>query len=335
MTDQADEKGVDRTSNTSLRPALYVASLVLIAVGTYVFKLSTQGIFSCPADGYGEGWFLSYCNSTAYGDFDHGAFWYPLEPDAVASAHAAEVLLIGSSRMQFGFSTQRTRDWFANRKLSYYLLGFTHTENTLFLGPLVDRIAPTAKALIINADGFFQNRITSPTATLFAGGDAPARYGAKKNWQGPHRFLCGFFSSLCGDNYVIFRDISNGQWRRFGTYEQATASGVGEGKPIPEETWEENLDLAEEFLDRLQVSRECTLLTIVPSPQTPVEEAQWMSERLGIDLILPNIADLRTFDSSHLDNVSAERWSTAFFELASARLEKCAGANIRLVDSDQ
>ncbi len=314
---------------------VYALALVLIAVATYAFKLHTRGIFACPADGYGDRWYLAYCNSTAYGDFDHGAFWYDLVPAATASVRDAEVLLLGSSRMQFGFSTDVTRSWFDEREASFYLLGFTHTENTIFTAPLLDRIGPTPRALVINVDGFFQQRTTSPAATIFAGGDAPTRYDAKKNWQPAHRRLCGLFDGLCGSTYVIFRHQDTGIWRRFGSDPRAQVGATRVVEAQNRDAWGENLALAREFLDQIAVERHCIVLTVVPSMYTPMDEATWLAGELELPLVAPQVSDLTTFDTSHLDGPSAERWSAAFFADASRYLDGCLGPRASLSAADR
>ena len=62
----------------SVRPVLYIIILVLSICSAYAYKLRTDGIFSCPADGYPSDRYLAYCNTVSYGDYDHGAFWFGL-----------------------------------------------------------------------------------------------------------------------------------------------------------------------------------------------------------------------------------------------------------------
>jgi hypothetical protein len=50
---------------------------------------------------------------------------------------------------------------------------------------------------------------------------------------------------------------------------------------------------------------------------------------VGRDFIAPSLDGLLTFDGSHLDEPSAERWSAAFFEEAGPRIAKCLAARPR------
>src|SRR5512147_1442577 len=102
------------------RPTLYIVILVCSLLGGLAYKLRGEGIFACPASGYGPDYYLAHCETTGYADYDHGAFWYGLESRARQSAAAADVLFLGSSRMQFAFSTDETRSWFSQFSIPYY-----------------------------------------------------------------------------------------------------------------------------------------------------------------------------------------------------------------------
>src|SRR5215813_13079420 len=63
-------------------PASFALLVVLSFGGTFVYKLRVEGIFACPANGYDSNAYLSDCNVRTYGVYDHGAFWFGLEPRA-------------------------------------------------------------------------------------------------------------------------------------------------------------------------------------------------------------------------------------------------------------
>src|SRR5262245_60014578 len=78
-------------------PAVYVAVLLLVVAPAFGTKLRLRGVFACPAS-YGNAAYLSDCNATNYGDYDHGAFWFSLEPEARRAASNARVIVLGNSR---------------------------------------------------------------------------------------------------------------------------------------------------------------------------------------------------------------------------------------------
>jgi len=80
-----------------------------------------------------------------------------------------------------------------------------------------------------------------------------------------------------------------------------------------------------EFLAPLPIAQECVVLTMVPSVSTRYAEAAAIAERLHLPLVAPRLEGLRTFDGSHLDSASAERWSRAFYEQAGPLIERCLG----------
>lgn len=306
----------------ALRPVLYLLLIAAVPVATYAFKLRTQGIFACTAEGYRADRYLGYCDASAYGDYDHGAVWFGLKPAVTQGAAAADVLFLGSSRMEFALSTVATDTWFSSRGLRHYLLGFTHTENATFVAPLLERIKPHARVYVINVDRFFSGEETGPGSEILHQTDIAAHYQEKGFWQPWHRRICTKFKSLCGSKFAYFRSEKAGHWvvRGVGKVKHAA---VDDGPPVDSDKWDANAARAEQFISKLPVQRDCVLLTIVPYPATRSAEAHAIASRVGLDLITPPYDDLRTYDGSHLDGPSALRWSTAFFELAGPRIERC------------
>jgi len=306
------------------RPGLaaYVALLVVAALLALGYKLRTNSILACAASGYSSDDFLGYCNVTGYGDYDHGAFWYGLEPQATAHAAAADAVFLGSSRMQFGFSSPATADWFRARQLRHYLFGFSHTETVRFMAPLLERTPLKARAYVINVDRFFDARLSPPFETLQAASDGPARYVERRRWQAVHQALCGRWPALCGQDLAFFRSRSDGAWHATGT-ERLERGGVADHPQESPAQWAGFIDLARRFVARLPVDRSCVVLTLVPNGATRRAEATAIAQALGLELVAPTPAGLSTFDGSHLDAASAQRWSEAFFAAAGPRLEAC------------
>ena len=100
-----------RAAKTLLRSdstTWYALIIVAAILGAYIFSMRVQGIFSCPGNAYGSDFYLAYCGAKHFGDYDHGAFWFGLEPKVQENARNSEVLFLGSSRLQFGFSSEAT-----------------------------------------------------------------------------------------------------------------------------------------------------------------------------------------------------------------------------------
>src|SRR5882762_4419996 len=101
--------------------ALFAATICVVVLGTY-------NLGNCNRSGFGADRFLSYCETNTFGNYDHGASYYDLEPEAVENLKKADVLLLGNSRSQFVFSSEATGDFFVKRGMRYFLLGFGYGE---------------------------------------------------------------------------------------------------------------------------------------------------------------------------------------------------------------
>lgn len=309
-------------NNPTLRLGLYILILLCGLVGPFLFKLRTNGIFACPADGYADSHYLAYCQVPGYGDYDHGAFWFGLEPDIQQFAADATVLFLGNSRMQFAFSSRETDRWFATPPVRYYLMGFSFTENIQFATPLLAKLRPKAKVYVINVDRFFEDRETEVGKAVLRESDALARTKEKRFWQALHQPICVAVPALCGTEASFYRYRETGAWQMRGIRLWG-AKPVAVGVPSEVDRWERYITLGKQFLAALPVDQRCVIFTIAPSHGTKLEEAETIVRGLGSDLVVPQVDNLMTFDGSHLDRPSAERWSHAFFEAAGPRIRAC------------
>lgn len=310
---------------TRSRPGFFVALVLLGAIAGAVDAARTRGIFACPTGDLGPDHYLAYCQATGFGDYDHGAFWFDLEEEAIRSAADAEVLFLGNSRLQFGLSSQHLDDWFAAESLRYYLLGFSHMENYNFTQPLLSKLDPAASAYIVNIDLFFEPRVSPPANDVMTDDDSLQRYVKKQRWQRVHGRLCGMVGSLCRNEVAFFRSRSTGAWVRkggeFGEWEDT----VTYDESVDHGMLDKYHNASSAFIDELSAGGACIILTNTPQSDTSRGTAQLLADRLGLPLVAPVLDGLRTFDGSHLDADSAARWSAAFVESAAPLLNDCLG----------
>jgi hypothetical protein len=73
--------------------------------------------FACRTQRHGPDDFLAYCRSLRYGDYEHGALYYGLERKARESIQTAQVLFLGSSRLQAAFAANAIRGYFRARDI--------------------------------------------------------------------------------------------------------------------------------------------------------------------------------------------------------------------------
>jgi hypothetical protein len=303
------------------RPGLYTLLFLAVVLSAGAYGLREYGIFSCQASGYASDGYLGYCGGTSYGDYDHGAIWFGLEPAASAAAVNAQVLFIGDSRTQFGFSSKPTADWFSSRSESYYLLGFSHFENYTFEAPLLRKLRPRAKVYIINLNSFFERSETGPGKTVMQNESARTRYEKKRRWQRIHKAICTTFTAACGHEVAIFRSRSSGAW--LVTDGRFASEPVSYNEVVDQNILASYTALGNEFLPSLSADRACTILTIVPTVKTGIGTAKALAAALGLNLVAPRPPGLITFDGYHLDPQSAQRWSAAFLAEAGPQIQRC------------
>ena len=301
--------------------SLYIVLVLAAAFGGYLYTVRSEGIFSCPGAGYGPDRYLAYCHAKQYGDYDHGAFWFALEPGIRDYVEQAEVLFLGNSRVQFGFSDENTHRWMAAAPASYFLLGFAYWENYTFERALLGKMHARARVYVVNLDSFFDIQETEPAKAVMQNDDLLNHYRIKRLWQRPHAELCMKFKTLCGGNEAFFRSLKTGDYER---YAGDTGKFVVSYDPGTDPAMvSAYLDRAKVFFATLPVDRNCILLTIVPYEKTKYGTARALAGELGMPLLAPQIEGLTTFDHSHLDAASAARWSEAFFETAGPAIRQC------------
>jgi hypothetical protein len=307
------------------RVTAYICIVLIAGLASYGLWMRKHSIFACVANGYTADRYLAYCDTSGYGDFEHGAFWFGLQPSAQNFAKDADVLFLGNSRVQYGFSTAATADWFSGASVRYYLLGFTYYDGVSFTEALLRRIRPKAKVYVINLDGFFGQQASPPAMEVMHDQGARSHYQAKRLWQSVHEPICKIASFVCGRSYAIFRS------RQTGAYSMSRGNVLFEAKPVSydqttrEDVVKTNTAAARKFLSDLPVQEECVILTIVPTVETKTGNANAIAAALHKDLVIPEVQGLRTFDGSHLDPPSAERWSEAFFQAAGPQIRSCLG----------
>ena len=308
------------------RPTIYILVVLTAVLLAQAYTLRKTGIFSCKASGYSADYYLDYCQATAYGDYEHGAFWFGLEPSALSSASKAQALFLGDSRLQFAFSTAATAGWFSNAVTRYYLLGFGYGGNVAFEGELLRKVKPQAKLYVMTVD-FFERTESPPAREVMHTPGARSRYQVKRLWQLVHAPICKAVPAICANQYALFRSRETGAYitRQSGSAQRP----VSYDPVVDQETVNKYVASGRDFLSHLPVKRECVVLTQIPTVGTRNKAAVAVATALGINLVAPEPDGLQTFDGVHLERSSAERWSKAFFEAAGAQILAVSKPRVR------
>jgi hypothetical protein len=308
-----------------------VCATVGILIGS-VGQMTVDNL-KCRSTGYDNEHFLAYCRSEMYADYEHGALFYGLEPSVIDNLRRAEVLFVGSSKVQAGFSSKAVRDFFNSRNIPFFVLGFGYGDESTFSRALLKKWGISPKVLVINADPFFSEKLSPP------GGDAiegkPAflwRLLIKSLFQRVHRGVCLVGSGVCSESEpAIFRSARDGQWNWIGPYteEKSVLIAGPTQMTISQEELATAQKLGENFLDEIGLDRQCVVLTATPnSVLDSIGIATALAASLRTSSIFPSVAGLSTLDGVHLNLASAERWSGQFVRAMGPILQKCISASV-------
>ena len=283
-----------------------------------------SGVLTCPPATPGT--FLAYCRNELYGDFEHGAFLYGLESAAVERAQQADVVVIGDSRAQFGFSTGAMRRYFVDRGSTYYLLGMGYGSTSDYARALLQRHQLRPRVLIVNAEPYFTRDTASVPAEVIRG-DQRTRwaYWRKALFQRAHRPACDLVPALCRDTAGgIHRRIDNGEWLWQGLLVAGDLSVPFVEREFPVEQVDEAGRIAAAFIQALGLNASCVIVTAVPGlSEGRRQVATRIAGAMGAQAVLPVVDGLSSLDGDHLNAASAERWSAAFLAAADARITEC------------
>ena len=126
---------------------LFLAVSLLAGTGYRLIDLVVGTLGCRHTDAPGA--FLAYCDTPSFGYYEHGAYYFGLEPEAVDRLKRAEVVFLGNSHAQFAFSTDEVESYFAKRTVPIYLLGLPYGEQGRFPLRLIEKYQLRPKLLVI------------------------------------------------------------------------------------------------------------------------------------------------------------------------------------------
>jgi hypothetical protein len=316
-----------RAVSATIYTAIFFAATALVGAPCY-FGTWMSAVAACGPAPQGSDAFLAACTQPNFGDFEHAAYIWDLEPNAVRALQAADVIFLGNSRLQFAFSTQAVSDYFSRNGISYYVLGFGYDEKSPFTEQLSRKYHLKPKAYIINADPFFADGL-SLAARELQGVQLSVwlTYAFKLVFVQEQRLICSI-PWLCVQSYpTLYRVPQDGSWIWHDFYFPPTLS-----LPVTSEKRDALTDsqlsrakvLAREFVAASNMPPECIILTGIPTSIIASEGvAAEIGRAAGLQVVLSDVQNLSTVDQSHLNADSAERWSAAFVEKMAPVLDRC------------
>ena len=283
----------------------------------------------CSSAGYSDDHYLAYCEYGRYGDFEHGALLYGMEPGVVEQVKKADVLFLGNSRAQYAFSTEASISAMNASGEPWYAMGFGFGAKSDMPEAMFKAHDLKPKLVVINADPFFSESAAGLSGKVLAGGEAfIAEYGKKRDLQDMHASLCERFgngpwsSFTCGNKPTLFRARSNGTWV-VDYYRSDQHIPVVYSDTHMMDKLDDTVAAAELFFANTGIDRSCVVLTATPQNPTPVNMTRELAQRLNVAFEFPQLEDLWTIDASHMDVPSSERWSAAFMQQLAPHIARC------------
>ena len=289
---------------------------------------------SCWPGGYAQNGWMAYCNSDRYGVFDVEGVWNRVESDLAPAIQAARVLTLSDSHMQNALSLGGASDWFSQRGYRLYMLGLPW-QQSVFGERLIDSFKPHPDVLILDASPYFTGEVGFETTPMFKDLAASSKKAQElHDFQAWHRHFCADAAWACGHTFAYFRSRLDGHW-----IFPATSKSIWNGRNSvpnderryptdsrpPEEIslYPKYLENARRFVAKFSVRPSCIVITHVPSERNMKGLAQYIGEALGLRVVEPQVADLATFDNSHLTPRSSALWTQAFLEELEPVLREC------------
>lgn len=316
--------------------------VLFVCLGALVFVFKRTDLFpwigACNPAGYSDDHYLAYCHSTRYGDYEHYALYNATEPQAIDALTQADVLFLGNSNTQYAFSTEAITDYFDRSDIPHYVMGFGQGAQSPVALAVIKKHALRPRMLVANIDPFFSTETNGTFQRVLDDGEALhtefARKGKIQRWQAR---ICADANSrwsrwVCrGNAETLFRSKKNGHWLT-DYYRENQQHPVTESEDLLD-TVDAATVAANEFIESLDIRRECVILTLTPRTGTPTAFAKKLGSNLQLPLVVPELDNLVTIDHSHLDKQSAQRWSTVFTEQFDQYAKRCLSERSRVAES--
>jgi hypothetical protein len=254
---------------------------------------------------------------------DHRILFHGFGP-SIDYARRADVLLLGDSRVNFGFPDNVLQKVAAESDVHVFNLGFSAGERITFPLDIIRRFDLRPRVVVVNSDRFFFASAGSALAMHMLS----HRSLTRDVWQDYklvvesniafdlglkfHQYVPRFYMAKMSPRLIFFRSHETGSWH------WTAAQPITCSVPIAINDLDELLN-ADERQNAIAFKREMDLrqttivLTDVPHNESCSRKLQQLADLLQAPIIIPRVDDLATIDTSHLTSDSATRFSTAFF----------------------
>ena len=246
------------SSRKVFRNAIIGVFAVFAAILIFDFCRFSIHSIKCWSSEYGPRYYLARCPQAPIDGYEAEAIYYGIESGMPTAIRNAQVIFLGTSRLEQAFSTKATADYFAKQKIRYYVLGFAF-QNAGFVLPVLKRRRASPSLLIVNADPFFINDQAPETRSLVSGGLRIYWALAKKvGLLRLQRAICPNFPSFCSPPMqTLYRSATTGKLRWRGSYlpEQSIPFTPLLQHDFSDDQFKAAVDFGERFLREIAIHR--------------------------------------------------------------------------------
>lgn len=258
--------------------------------------------------------------------FSHRLLYHGIG-SSIDNARAADVLLLGSSKVLCAFPFEPMSAFAERHGIRYFNLALGFWESNVLAEAILERHDLRPSLVIIDGDGFFTDNPSAYGATVLTGGwveDRRELVEARGSFfyrQTLHDFLPHFLPAIPlpirrwkADRVTAYlRSEDHGSWwishpldRNLPVVEDPALG------PVP--PWQKRV--AERVHATLVERGARVILTHVPSrwQTTTADGVAALADELGVEFVAPRLEGLTALDQLHLTPLSAERFSAAFLE---------------------
>ncbi|MBI5772278.1 MAG: hypothetical protein HZA89_00875 [Verrucomicrobia bacterium] len=294
---------------------LAVVSAAVWARTPDALKRQRMPVLEAPPADKGER-YLSSFRGVSVGHYLH---FSGIDSEMIRHLREADVLIIGNSRVQFGFPQSVMKPFFARHGLKYYALGFPYSETITFPWRLLQKYDLHPRWVVVNEDIIFFNQPSDYAAEVMRSHpfnawqnhfETDATYAAIRAL---HRVLphLKVLRANVADP-VPFRSREDGTVLFIGT--PAKPVLIRNFPQHHHSVYDEEVRTAAAFKAEVERRGGQLVFTYVPKVNPLRPHAVELAARLNVPLVSPVLEGLESFDTSHLTAGSAVRFATAFVQ---------------------
>jgi len=288
-------------------------------------------IRNCNPEGYARGDFMTACSGIKVDRYAFGSIYLGSQKNAVKNAKNADVIVFGNSRTMRSFSTNAIDNYFKSKGLTYVIFAvegasYASAQHT------VEKLGLKPKIVMTNTEILYSNVVGAAFGDLVY---FPDKYKTRFDF---FHAAQSFQKWVCAGNFQQLKDIyckgrTNARWRSAvtGRFKWELVAEPEKNVLFTPRTEQNPPDLrmgrilpnGREFLGNSNFKDSCHVLYMVNSPSSEPILQNAIATELGALPVYTPFDDLRTYDKSHLDRPTSERWASAFVKDLDSALNKC------------